>query len=65
MNRKTHSERISILEHEIQGNGSIGIRDQIKEMRAEIRTITRTLYAIIAFLLIIFGEKFYQIIKHL
>lgn len=62
---QTANERITALEHSIYGNGAIGIRDQIAEIRSEQKHMKRMLIALLSLLAITIGGDIYTLIKHL
>ena len=58
------SERISLLEHDILGNGSIGVKGQLKHIREDIKDTRRLLFFRLALMLLIIGDRVYEIIKN-
>lgn len=57
------SERVTIIEHQILGNGSIGLQEQVRELKNEVTTIKRRITAGLLVMCVLFGEKIYELIK--
>lgn len=57
------SERVTIIEHQILGNGSIGLQEQVRELKVEVSTLKRRITVGILVLCVLFGEKIYELIK--
>lgn len=60
---KDFSQRLVLLEHDILGNGSIGIKGQLKQIREDIKDTRRILFFCLALMLLIIGDRVYEIIK--
>lgn len=61
----TNSERLSLIEHQINGNGSIGMRDQLTALRKEVADLKKIIRIAIAIAIFFFGEKMYELLKHI
>lgn len=63
--KQTLKERIIDIEHCLHGNGAIGMREQIAEIRSEQKQMKRMLIALLSLLAITLGGDIYTLIKHL
>lgn len=56
-------ERMSLLEHDVLGNGAVGLREQIRNIEADVKDTRRILFIVIALMLLIIGDRIYDLAK--